>query len=93
VFGPTECQRAQGVEDIVTAAWSDVKSSQRVAVAAAFMASALTASHLVVSATALVPAAPAPASGTAAADPAALKALGPSKRRKNPGSRKKPGRP
>jgi hypothetical protein len=28
VFGPTDCQRAQDVEDIVTAAWNDVKSSQ-----------------------------------------------------------------
>jgi hypothetical protein len=27
-FGPTECQRAQDVEDIVTAAWNDVKSTQ-----------------------------------------------------------------
>jgi len=28
VFGPTDCQRAQDVEDIVTAAWNDVKSTQ-----------------------------------------------------------------
>lgn len=35
VFGPSECQRAQDVEDIVTAAWNDVKSSQmRVAMVA-----------------------------------------------------------
>jgi hypothetical protein len=28
LFGPTDCQRAQDVEDIVTAAWNDVKSTQ-----------------------------------------------------------------
>jgi hypothetical protein len=28
IFGPSDCQRAQDVEDIVTAAWNDVKSSQ-----------------------------------------------------------------
>ena len=28
VFGPTDCQKAQDVEDIVTAAWNDVKSTQ-----------------------------------------------------------------
>lgn len=34
-FGPLDCQKAQDVEDIVTAAWNDVKSSQHAVALAA----------------------------------------------------------
>ena len=34
-FGPTDCQKAQDVEDIVTAVWNDVKSGQALVAMAA----------------------------------------------------------